>query len=96
MEFLIIVVLLPFVLWVVTVIMMQSSESKIHRLGRAYFRFLIKAFIFFIPLSILSLMFDYMIGKGTVSTVLSLALSALFYLKISRKYAKTLIKNLYL
>ena len=75
---------------------MKASGSKIHMLWKAYMRFLIKIFIFFIPLVVFNSIFEYIIGAGTVSTILSLLLSILLYLKISRKYAKKLIENLYL
>ncbi len=76
--------------------MTRYSEGKIHRLGKACLRFIIKAFIFFIPLSILNSLFDYIIGEGTANTLLSLAISTLFYFGVSKKYASMLIENLYI
>ena len=95
MELLAIVILLPFILWVISMTGLKYSGTKIHKIWKKYIRFIIKFFIFFIPLSIANGLLVPFIGVGVFNLILSVTIALIIYHMLSKRYAKKLIENLF-
>lgn len=92
MELLGIVIVFPFVLWLIAMAGIKLSGTRVHRIWKGFQRFIVKMWVFMLPFYLVFSLGSHFFGENAFVTIVSVGLALIVY----RKYANTLVENLYL